>query len=137
MKFTIEDNPEAIRRYGHIRPATWGAARCVAGYPDGKHRCTLERGHRGPHVSHGRFRKVLAVWDAGVQVQPAGGKVKAEARPPSRIRPWDGGFVAALAAFSRRLIKKAPPMEATLFLIFFLGMVVFVLDWTLRLLGLR
>jgi len=137
MKFTIEDNPEAVRRYGHIKPASWGAARCSAGYPEAERSCTLERDHRGPHVSHGRFRKVLAVWDAGVQVQPAGGKVKVAAKPPSRIRPWDGGVVAALVSLARRVVKNAPPMEATLFLIFFLGMVVFVLDWTLRILGLR
>jgi hypothetical protein len=67
MKLTIKDNPEAIKRYGHIKPAPlWGSVRCAAKYPGSVRACTLERGHTGVHVAHGRFRRVVAVWDEGI-----------------------------------------------------------------------
>ncbi len=57
-------------------------------------------------------------WDAVVSVQ------KAEKRT-----------VGSVGAPEGRVVRKLPPMEETLFLLFFLAMVGFVIDWTLRLIG--
>ncbi len=66
MKLTIEHDRATIRRYGHLRPAKgWGVRRCGARCPGSSRTCTLEAGHRGPHVAHGLFRRVVAVWDSG------------------------------------------------------------------------
>jgi hypothetical protein len=64
MKLTIENDPETVRRYGYIKPAPrLGGRRCGARCPGTTRMCTLKREHRGPHVAHGRFKRVLAVWD--------------------------------------------------------------------------
>lgn len=124
MKLTIEDHRETIKGYGHVKPAPmWGAVRCATRCPGAVSRiCTLAVDHSGPHVAHGRFKKVVAVWDGGAVV-------------PSRSR--DEGPVSVFEALRGRLLGIMPSMEEGLLLILFLGMVGFVVDWTLRLLGLR
>ena len=70
MRLTVEHNREAIKRYRDVKLApTWGTVRCRAKCPGTQRSCTLEVDHRGPHVAHGRFRKVVAVWDAGIKAQ--------------------------------------------------------------------
>jgi hypothetical protein len=136
MKLTVQKNREAIRRYGHIKPASrLAASRCSAHCPGTKRTCTLERGHRGPHVSHGLFRKVVAVWDAGTRTHEPEQKVKRAVTSVSRDASWDQGPVASLATFVRRIVRRAPPMEETLFIVFFVAMVGFFIDWALRIIA--
>ena len=63
MKITIDDHPEGVRRYQHLRPAGRREDRCGAACADTRWFCTLAGGHRGPHVAHSRLRRVQAVWD--------------------------------------------------------------------------
>lgn len=64
MILTRERDPQLIEQYSHIRPApTWGPLRCFDRCPGSKRTCTLAKDHSGPHVSHGLFKKVMAVWD--------------------------------------------------------------------------
>jgi hypothetical protein len=114
MRLTVEENREALRRYGHIRPAARGAARCSARCPGATRTCTQESGHRGPHVSHGRLRKV----------------VRGDLRRT--------GFLAAVKGLLGRLVRRPQySMEEVLLLVFALAMAGFVIDWALRILGLR
>lgn len=63
MQITIEENPEKLEEYKHIKPAkTFGPLRCFEKFPSKKYSCTLSKGHDGPHVAH-FFKKVVAVWD--------------------------------------------------------------------------
>lgn len=64
MKLTVEQHPESIGRYGHVRPARGGKV-CRQLCPGTTRTCSQPRGHHGPHVAHGLFRMVVAVWDLG------------------------------------------------------------------------
>jgi hypothetical protein len=113
MKLTVRENREAIRRYGHIKPAPrLGAARCSASCPGTKRTCTLER--------------------SGIRVQEPEGKAKRAASAIQRGGSWDKGPIANLAAFGRGILRRVPPMEETLFIVFFVAMVGFFIDWALR-----
>lgn len=124
MRLTVEENPETIKRYGHLRPASrWGSVRCGVRCPGTSRSCTLEKGHRGPHAAHGMFKRVVAVWDAGFPVRRsedvAVGMVERDAFE-------EGGVVAAWKAF-RNVV---PDMETGVYLTFFvvfLGFVIYVL----------
>jgi len=74
----------------------------------------------------------VAVWDSGTRVQAAPGKAKRAVRTPQRSGQWDQGPMASLVAFGRRVIRRIPPMEETLFIVFFVAMVGFFIDWALR-----
>ena len=138
MKLTVEENREAIRRYGHIKPAPiLGAVRCSARCQGTRRTCTLERSHRGPHVAHGMFRRVVAVWDAGIKVQKSERKAKRAGRAIARTGFRDGGLISALGALGRRVVRRAPSLEEGLLLIFFRAMVGFAIDWALRIIGWR
>lgn len=64
MLITKKDNPAEIENYAHIKPApVWGPLRCFERYLGKRYSCTLSKGHSGPHVAHGFFNKVSAVWD--------------------------------------------------------------------------
>ena len=81
MRLTAETNPEAIKRYRHIKPASfWRTERCASVWP-ARHICTREKGHRGPHAAHGFLRRVVAVWESGGIVPRAQERV---ARAPTR-----------------------------------------------------
>lgn len=134
MKLTVEENRNAIRRYSHIKPASRLAARCSAHCAGTKRSCTLQRGHRGPHVSHGMFRKVVAVWDAGIRAQEPEQEKRA-VQPTSQEGSWDQSPAAALAAFVRQVVRRAPPMEEALFIVLFVAMVGFFVDWALRIIA--
>lgn len=135
MRITLEEDPEAIKRYDHVKPARgWGVRLCSAVCSGTPHRCTLAKSHRGPHVAHGRFGKVVAVWHAGVEVQGsrantrraleglAGGSLRGEGR---------GGFLGALWD---RVVRASSVEEIALFVLF-LAMVGFAIDWLLMILG--
>jgi len=64
MRLIREEHREEIKKYEHIKPApTFGPVRCFARLPGTARTCTLAEGHSGPHVAHGMFKKVMAVWD--------------------------------------------------------------------------
>ena len=94
MRLTIEENPEAIKRFGHIKPGPKrGAPLCAAQCPGTIRTCSLVRGHAGVHVSHGRFGKVQAVWDKKTKAQlPVPSKqrrIERPGRPRSQMGFWE------------------------------------------------
>lgn len=138
MRFTREQHPDAIARYAHVRPARGRRTkRCGAGFPGGTRACTLELGHNGPHVAHGLWRRVMAVWDGGgVSVGPT--RSRSVAAASSRARFSSIGPLAVLDWLWRRLTLRTEHfLEELGFLLFFVGMLVFVIDWALRMLGVR
>jgi hypothetical protein len=138
MRLTVEENREALRRYGHIRPAARGAARCSARCPGTTRTCTQELGHRGPHVSHGRLRKVVAVWDGPARGRHTEIRRKRAVAPTVRGDLRRTGFLAAVKGLLGRLVRRPQySMEEVLLLVFALAMAGFVIDWALRILGLR
>lgn len=64
MILTRENNPNEIKKYKDIKHApTFGKLRCFARCPRTIRTCTLSKHHSGPHVAHGMFKKIMAVWD--------------------------------------------------------------------------
>ncbi len=138
MKLTVKENPETIKRYGHIKPAPrWGAVRCSAKCPGTLSTCTLKKGHSGRHVTHGRFRSVVAVWDEGIELRSSEARAKRAVGAIARNGPRDGGLVAVVGVFRRRVMRRAPSLEEVFLLILALSMVGFAIDWALRILGLH
>jgi hypothetical protein len=138
MKLTIEENRETIKRYGHIRPAPlWGGTRCSARCPGTSRVCTLEDGHRGHHVAHGLFQRVVAVWDSGGQAQKAHRKAKAAGRALDRPRSPDRGPLPELKAAWGWIAGRLPSLEGMFVLVLAVSMAGFALDWALRIMGLR
>lgn len=138
MKITVEESPEAIKRYSHIRPSPKGSMRCSALCPGTRRTCTLERGHRGLHVAHGRFKKVVAVWEGPGRALEPRTRAKRATRASPRRDLRDVGLVATVRAFWSRLVRRPQfSMEEVLLLVFALAMAGFVIDWALRILGLR
>ncbi len=138
MRLTIEKNQEAIRRFQHIRPApSWKSARCAEKCPGTQRTCTREKGHRGPHAAHERFRRVVAVWDEGTEALPP---VKTKARSPGRLTIGDSGKGSKVSRWKTLfggLIPSSHFIEATVLLVLALSMVGFAIDVALRILGLR
>jgi hypothetical protein len=62
---TRNENPEEIQKYSHIRPAPLSVPHCFTRFPvpGSRMTCSLEPFHSGPHVAHGWFKKVYAVWE--------------------------------------------------------------------------
>jgi len=143
MRLTIEKDRERIKRYGHMRPApAWGAGRCSALCPGTSRACTLEQGHRGPHVAHGLFRRVVAVWDAGIKspttrARGSAGEAKKVPSVVVRRERRDGGLVASIRGLRGRISRRAPSMEGVFLVILGLGMVWFAVEAALRILGWR
>ncbi|MGB1657818.1 MAG: hypothetical protein ACPHO4_10740, partial [Longimicrobiales bacterium] len=101
MRLTVEEHPEAIKRYAHLKPVRGFRARaCYAGLPGTSRSCTRKTGHRGPHVAHGRFSRLLAVWDSG-GASSAGSSSGRRRTETSRIRAQTG-------AHRRRLGQRRP-----------------------------
>lgn len=147
MRLTAETDPERIRRYDHVRPARGiGARRCDAACPGIDRSCTLAHGHRGPHVAHGRWGRVRAVWDGGdAPARPGSeavrrvaesarqgalstGRSRSGARPARRPRPGGG-------AVTRWLADRFSSVEDVAMLILLLAFLGFAVDWFLRILG--
>lgn len=149
VRLTIEENPERIKRFSHIKPASrWGAVRCAATCPGTLHACTLERGHSGPHVAHRRFGRVVAVWEEGVKFRPPAPKKRGSTsnaireerggiRSLAREEPGTRGLMGGLAAFGRRVIQLRPSPEELFLLFLALTMVGFAIDAALRIIGWR
>ena len=139
MKLTVKEDRETIKRYGHIKPAPiWGSVRCSAKCPGTLHACTRKKGHTVPHVAHGTFKRVVAVWwDKGIKARTSEEKAKRAVGAIARNGSRDGGLVAALKAFRGRVIPREHHLEEVFLIILALSMVGFAIDWALRILGLR
>jgi len=134
MKLTLDKNRERIKRYSHIKPAPRGSVRCFTKCPGTLHTCTLKKGHAGPHVSHGRLKRVVAVWEGRVNAptmpKRVGRTVAATPRRDLRTR----GLVPALKAFWGRVSRRTPSLEEVFLLVLALSMAGFAIDWALRIL---
>ena len=130
MKLTIEDNRETIKRYAHIKPAPlWGSVLCSVRCPGTPRICSLKRGHAGPHVSHGWFRRVVAVWDERSRIVPVGEAPKRAVRPAAPVVPRRRGFLATLRALRSLIKRREHVLEEVVFIVFALAMVGFAIHW--------
>ena len=136
MRHTIETDPHAIRRYSHVRPARgWKVKRCDAACRGAEHLCTRELGHRGPHVAHGSWGRVKAVWEGDVALRAppeALQRVVEAARQGGLPSRRSGG---ALESLGRWVTDRVSSVEDAAMLILFLAFLGFAVDWFLRMLG--
>lgn len=133
MKLTVENHREAIKRYGHVKPARgWRAETCGARCPGTTRSCTRPTGHHGPHVAHGMLRRVVAVWDSGPpSASPRTPERRAGApapRPRRRVatrapQPFD--LRGAFQDLAARAIASADQIA---FIILFIVFVKFAID---------
>ena len=136
MKLTIEKNPESIKRYQHVRPAPrWASSTCGLPCPGTVRSCTLERGHRGPHVAHTKFGRVVAVWDRTAQIQSPGSGRKLGKPKPTPGKGRDRGVAVVLKMIWGRLTSGSFSLEDAFLLLLALAMVGFAIDWALRIIG--
>lgn len=136
VKLTLEEDRRVSRRYRHIKAAPVWRRRCGQRLDGTSRTCTREENHGGPHVAHGRLRKVLAVWDGGTPERRPKSVQRRARRTPGTGR--SAGPLDALKAFGRRIRERPQQyMEEAFLLVFVLAMVGFVLDWALRILGAR
>ena len=120
MRRTAKENPETIKRYGHIKPARgWKTVVCSTKCPGTPHACTLPRSHRGPHVAHGTFKRVVAVWHDETAVQAFQGAVRQASRARAR-----GGFQNAAPV---RFLKSVGHVVRTISSIEDIAMVILLL----------
>lgn len=132
MRLTVEEDPETIKRYGHVKPGrAWGGGLCSVQCPGTVRTCTLEKRHRGPHVAHGRFKKVVAVWDAGREVRRSAGSVRPSAAPRTPREVWTGGVGGPLQALWSRIVALTPSVGDIALLLLLVGFVVFSIQWFL------
>lgn len=137
MRLTIENDPERIKRFSHIKPAPMlGSVLCDAKCPGTVRACTLQRGHSGPHVAHGTFRRVVAVWDAGIKERTVQKKARRPAKIPASVGMPGGSPLPELVSYLGRIMKRTS-VEEVVFLILAISMVAFAVDWALRILGVR
>ncbi len=113
MKLTIEADREAIQRYRHLARAPSGVATCSARCPGTTRNCTLRRGHGGPHVSHGAFRRVLAVWDKGAGAELRKPFPQKVASPPPARSPGEEGVGRRILRLLRSYLPGPQTVEAT------------------------
>jgi hypothetical protein len=136
MKLTIKENPEGIKRYAHVKPAPLlGGSACSARCPGTSYACTLERGHTGVHVAHGRFRRVVAVWDREARGPEPGRKGKGSARAMARRDAGRRRLPAALKGLWKRIVPRPHAVEAFLLILMVLGMLGFAIDLAIRIFG--
>lgn len=136
MKLTIEKDGERLKRYAHVKPTRgWTAVVCGTACPGTERTCTREREHGGPHVAHGRFGKVLAVWygggDRGAPVERLKASIQSRAQRDLR----SGGLVGILEELGRRVARVAEAVGEAAILILFLAMLGFAVYWMSLILG--
>ena len=147
MRFTIEEHGERLKRFAHLKPARGlGARRCGAVFPGSVRACTRPLEHRGPHVCHGTFGKLLAAWEDETGSGPEPSKAARENRLASarnraverraQTRRVSGApdSTGPLAALGRRALKLLSSPEELALLVLFLGLLVWGLDVARRIL---
>jgi hypothetical protein len=144
MRLTVENDRETIKRYGHIKPAGVLTQKCSRTCPGTARSCTREKGHRGPHVAHGSFKRILAVWESGSAATGRAGE-SAESglqlRNPGRLRHRKNPEMETwrplqwLKAVGERLMSMVSSPEDLIFLVFFLAFVGFAIHWLILIAG--
>ena len=139
---TAEEQPQAIKRYAHVpRAGGWNPTPCGSRLEGTARLCTRERGHSGPHVAHGAFRRILAVWDAAGGsaasrrlrgAHPEHPAPKRPRRRPVGLPSRAGDSASALRTWLSRTLASA---EEIAFLVFFLAFVGFAIYWLSLILG--
>lgn len=128
MRLTIEENPEAIKRFAHIKPGPKrGGPVCAAQCPGTIRTCTLVRGHAGIHVSHGRFGKILAVWDKKTKAQMPVRSTQRRLKPPGPGSSRTVGFWDTLNRIRKQILWRELILEEGFFLVLALFIVVYFL----------
>ena len=134
MRLIASEHGESIRRFAHLRRArSIGARSCAVRLAGTRHSCTREEFHRGPHVAHGAFRKVVAVWDTGGGPATKIGSVresKARQRPTRRpvgLRTSPTG--GAVSRGARRILRMIMDIEELALLLMFVAFVYFGVGW--------
>lgn len=136
MKLTLEHDPESIQRYAHIRrPRGLGVQRCHIPCPGVARQCTLESGHRGPHVAHDWRGRVTAVWEGGRALHGNADARKRVAEAATRHEAPGADSPSALTLIGRSLARRFSSVEDVVMLILFLAFLGFAVDWFLRMLG--
>lgn len=126
MKLTAEHHPESIKRYSHIKSVRRGAI-CRQLCPGTTHICSRARGHRGPHVAHGLFRKVVAVWDLGDARPERASRdapARGERRPVGLRSRSPVSFLEAVRDLVRQGLSSAEELAWLAFFIAFVGFAV-------------
>lgn len=138
MRLTIEENPEAIQRYRHMKPArARGTPPCSARCPGTTRTCTLGRGHTGPHIAHGWFRRVLAVWEKDVKEHKSAERarrtvVSVQKRPSQKDT---GSLLVQLGALRDLVRRRSHILEEAVFLTLAVAFVGFAIRWLLMIFG--
>jgi hypothetical protein len=136
MRLTVEEHREAIKRYGHIKPARgWKDTSCSSRCPGTARTCSRIRGHSGPHVAHGLFQKVVAVWDPDGTPRSPGTVVRRASEERARMGGRPRRPFTILAALRDGVIRTISSMEEILFLVFFLAFLGFAIHWLLLIAG--
>lgn len=140
MRLTAEKHPETIKRYAHLKAVRgWRTDPCAARDPGGARLCTREEGHRGPHAAHGRFGKVIAVWDGGrapgraaATVEHGRGRGAHPKGSPVGLRkdPRERTLRRLLAQSLR-----GTSVEDVAMIILFVAFVWFAIDWMMMIMG--
>lgn len=118
----------ALKRYTHIKPAPAWKGRCGRTCPRTGRSCSREAGHRGPHVSHGLLRRVLAVWEGTGSASTAPPRRPSGRKPVGLRTKGSKGLLERLGSAARFLDAHA---EEIALAVFFLAFVWFALDWLL------
>jgi hypothetical protein len=136
VRLTVEEDRETIKRYAHIKPGRPGKlGLCSARCPGTARTCTLAKRHRGPHVAHGSFRRVLAVWDADTEARRSSESARPALVPRARGEVWTGGMGEVVEALRSRIAHFTPSLAEVAMLILLLGFVAFAIEWLLLIFG--
>ncbi len=132
MKLTRSEDGNAVDRYRHITPAPRGAPTCSARLPGGRgRRCTLRRGHAGPHVAHGWFGRVAAVWGKETTHEKTEARALRASGALARRREREEKGIGLWRGLRDRYLRRIPSMEEAIFLILALAFVGFAIHWLL------
>jgi hypothetical protein len=130
VKLTLRENPETIKRYGHIKPARgFRTSVCGTKCRGTVHRCTLESGHRGYHVAHGFLSKVVAVWESDSGAQPSAEAVSRALESQERRGLRKRKQVGTLEALWGRVVNTISDVEQLALFVMLIAFVGFAIHW--------
>lgn len=136
MKLTARNDSQRIKRYSHIKPARgWRVDVCGTSCPGTGHTCTREKSHRGPHVSHGWFGRVVAVWDADTAVRASTDRMRTALRASSRRELRKTPPAGTLSSLLSRVGRLVGSVDQVVFLILLLAFIGFAIQWFLLVRG--
>lgn len=136
MRLTAETNPAGLKRYRHVRPARVPKdSLCAASCGDTRHSCDLAKGHSGPHVAHGLWRNVVAVWTTDAVAQDTASELRRPPRANSPVGLRAGRPTGVAEALWERVVRTISSLDELFFLVLFLAFVGFVIYWGLLIVG--